>query len=243
MKSASHASGATARSWRVACLEDDAQLREGIILPGLRYYGFEVAGAGTAAELYRMMIGQTFDMVVLDIGLPDEDGLSVAAHLRQVSSVGIVMLTGNSTRQDHLQALGNGADAFLAKPIDVETLAATLNSLARRLARSLLAVAPSAARKGWQLDTNDWCLVGPGGKEISLTAPERCTLRLLADAKGEAVSRETLIAALATDVYDFDPHRLEMMVHRLRRKAQETTGEPLPLLTSRGKGYLFVSES
>jgi DNA-binding response OmpR family regulator len=238
MKRASHPSGAAARSWRVACLEDDAQLREGIILPGLRYYGFDVSGAGTAAELYRMMIGQTFDMVVLDIGLPDEDGLSVAAHLRQVSSAGIVMLTGNSTRQDHLQALSNGADAFLAKPVDVETLAATLNSLARRLTRSS---SPPMTRAGWQLDTNDWCLVAPGGKEISLTAPERCTLRILVGAEGEAVSRETLIAALATDVYDFDPHRLEMMVHRLRRKAQETTGEPLPLLTSRGKGYLFVS--
>ncbi|PTR35202.1 DNA-binding response OmpR family regulator [Luteibacter sp. OK325] len=239
-----HAPGAaaTARSWRVACLEDDAQLREGIIIPGLRYYGFAVTGAGTAAELYRLMIGQAFDMVVLDIGLPDEDGLSVVTHLREVSSVGIVMLTGNSSRQDYLEALGNGADAFLAKPVDVETLAATLNSLARRLTRAPPTSPPVAARPGWQLDTNDWCLVGPGGKAIALTAPERCTLRHLVDANGEAVSRETLIAALASDVYDFDPHRLEMMVHRLRRKAQDATGEPLPLLTSRGKGYLFVSE-
>lgn len=219
MKHAPSAAGATARSWRVACLEDDAQLREGIIIPGLQYYGFVVSGAGTAAELYRLMIGQTFDMVVLDIGLPDEDGLSVVTHLREISSVGIVMLTGNSSRQDYLQALGNGADAFLAKPVDVETLAATLNSLARRLTRAPSAPPPMAARKGWQLDTNDWCLVGPGGKEIALTAPERCTLRHLVDAKGEAVARETLIAALASDVYDFDPHRLEMMVHRLRRKA------------------------
>lgn len=234
---------ATARSWRVACLEDDAQLREGVILPGLRYYGFDVCGAGTAAELYRLMLAQRFDMVVLDIGIPDEDGLSVVTHLREVSSVGIVMLTANSGKQDFLQALSNGADAFLAKPVDVETLAATLNSVARRLAPPGPAPSAAAAGPGWRLETNDWCLVAPGGQDIALTAPERCTLRLLIDAGGDAVSRETLIAALATDVFDFDPHRLEMMVHRLRRKAQDATGEPLPLLTSRGKGYLFVSAS
>ncbi|MBV8158740.1 MAG: response regulator transcription factor, partial [Dyella sp.] len=141
-----------ARAWRLGVLEDDAQLREGIILPGLRYFGFEVTGAGTAAELYRHMLRQSFDIVVLDIGLPDEDGLSVVKHLREVSNLGIVMLTANTGSDDHIQALTRGADAFLNKPVNIEVLAATLHSVGRRLG----GVNPHAARTGrWRMDTDD----------------------------------------------------------------------------------------
>lgn len=224
------------RAWRIGVLEDDVQLREGIILPGLRYFGFNVVGAGTAAELYRNMLSQQFDMVVLDIGLPDEDGLSVVLHLREFSTLGIVMLTANTGMADHIRALTNGADAFLSKPVNIEVLAATLHSVGRRLGG-----VPQVATDGvWRLDTDDWCLVAPTGQALPLTAPERCILRLLMAAAGEPVSREKLISALTSDVYDFDPHRLEMMVHRLRRKAHDTAEQSLPLLTSRGQGYLFI---
>jgi DNA-binding response OmpR family regulator len=233
------------RTWRIGVLEDDAQLREGIIIPGLRYFGFEVTGAASAAELYRHMLSQRFDMVVLDIGLPDEDGLTVVTHLREVSNLGIVMLTGNTGMDDHISALTRGADAFLNKPVNIEVLAATLHSVARRLAAGPGTgnlITPSAGSGHWRLDTDDWCLVTPAGHALPLTAPERCILRILMAVRGEPVSRERLIRALASDIYEFDPHRLEMMVHRLRRKAQEAAGQPLPLLTSRGQGYLFASD-
>jgi DNA-binding response OmpR family regulator len=234
------------RVWRVGVLEDDPQLREGIILPGLRYFGFEVTGAGSAVELYRHMLSQRFDMVVLDIGLPGEDGLSVVKHLREVSSLGIVMLTGNTGMDDHVSALTRGADAFLNKPVNIEVLAATLHSVARRLA-----VGPDTDSRAipvgnsgqWHLDTDDWCLVTPSGQVLPLTAPERCILRLLMAGRSEPVSREQLIGALTCDIHEFDPHRLEMMVHRLRRKAQDAASQPLPLLTLRGLGYLFSSDS
>jgi len=232
------------RAWHVGVLEDDAQLREGIIMPGLRYFGFEVTGAGSAAELYRHMLSKRFDMVVLDIGLPDESGLNVVKHLREISNLGIVMLTGNTGMDDHVGALTRGADAFLNKPVNIEVLAATLHSVARRLAGTPGAgVGGAAAGMGrWRLDTDDWCLVTPAGQALPLTAPERCILRMLMALRGEPVSREKLISALTSDIYEFDPHRLEMMVHRLRRKAQEAAGQPLPLLTSRGQGYLFASD-
>ncbi len=234
------------RAWRIGVLEDDAQLREGIIIPGLRYFGFEVAGAASAAELYRHMLSQRFDMVVLDIGLPDEDGLTVVKHLREVSNLGIVMLTGNTGMDDHVSALTNGADAFLNKPVNIEVLAATLHSVARRLAAGPNTghlATPFGGSGHWRLDTDDWCLVTPAGQALPLTAPERCILRILMAVRGEPVSRERLIGALTSDIYEFDPHRLEMMVHRLRRKAQDAAGQPLPLLTSRGQGYLFASDA
>lgn len=232
------------RSWHVGVLEDDAPLREGILLPGLRYFGFQVTGAGSAAELYRHMISHRLDMVVLDIGLPDESGLSVVQHLREVSNLGIVMLTCHTRKDDQVGALTRGADAFLAKPVNIEVLAATLHSVARRLAGMPNPSGPATPGLGrWRLDTDDWCLVTPGGKVLPLTAPERCILRLLMAVRGEPVSRERLIGALTADTYEFDPHRLEMMVHRLRRKAQDAAGQPLPLLTSRGQGYLFAGDA
>lgn len=233
---------------RVAVLEDDQNLREDILVPGLRDFGFDITAAGTAAELYRHMLKQSFDMVVLDIGLPDEDGLSVVRHLRELSDMGIVMLTGNHGRQDRIQALRDGADAYLSKPADVELLAATLHSLSRRL-RGAMEEAPSSpstmagnARGRWHLDTDGWCLVSPRNGVIALTVPERTLLHVLIAATGTPVCREALISALTEEVYDFDPHRLDMLVHRLRKKISEQTGEASPLLTARGTGYVFVAE-
>lgn len=221
---------------QLGVLEDDADLREGILLPGLRDYGFEAVGAASAAELYRHMLKRQFDIVVLDIGLPDEDGVTVAKHLRELSGVGIVMLTGNHGRRDHLRALEVGADAYLNKPVDIDVLAATLRSLQRRLSPQPAAEAPA----GWHLDSGGWCLVAPGGISLTLTVPERQLLTALFDADGQPVAREALIAALSSNVYEFDPHRLEMLVHRLRRKSVDAGAGPLPLLTSRGAGYLFA---
>jgi two-component system response regulator PhoP len=229
---------------RVAVLEDDADLRDDILVPGLRDFGFDITGAGTAAELYRHMLRQPFDMVVLDIGLPDEDGLSVVRHLRELSDMGIVMLTGQRTREDRIKALSDGADAYLAKPADVEVLAATLHSLSRRLQGRAPTPQPPASKPDghWHLDTDGWCLVSPSGAVVALTVPERSVLHTLIERAGAPVGREALISALTGDVYDFDPHRLDMVIHRLRRKISEQTGETAPLVTARGAGYLFVTE-
>ncbi len=233
------------RPLRVAVLEDDQELRERILIPGLEDFGFDVTGSGTAAELYRRMLSTRFDMVVLDIGLPDEDGLTVARHLREILPIGIVMLTGNRGRQDHIRALHEGADAFLSKPVDVEILAGTLHSLARRLeperaAGGIPADAGDAQAGRWRVDTDGWCLVAPDRTTIALSVPERCVLQVLFAANGVAVQRERLIAALSRDVYEFDPHRLEMLIYRLRRKVAARSASALPLLTVRGSGYVFV---
>ncbi|MEL1266151.1 response regulator transcription factor [Pseudoxanthomonas putridarboris] len=235
-----------AGSLRVAVVEDDALLREKILLPGLADYGFEAAGFDSAAALYRRMLVERFDIVVLDIGLPDEDGLSVARHLREVSrTLGIVVLTGNRGRTEHVQALSDGADAFLSKPVDCEVLAVTLHSLARRLESAADGSMPAATNsepRHWRLATDGWCLIAPSGGMLALTMPERSLLSVLDASRGQPVGREALIAALSDEVSEFDPHRLEMLVHRLRRKAGtiSTDDPPLPLLAARGVGYLLA---
>ncbi|HEY0197020.1 MAG TPA: response regulator transcription factor [Rhodanobacter sp.] len=230
----------------VAVLDDDAALREEILIPGLQDFGFAVTGAGTAAGLYRLMLSQQFDMVVLDISLPDEDGVTVARHLRELSGLGIIMLTGERNSRMHVRALNSGADTYLTKPVDIDVLAAALHSLHRRLkvgatsASSQVSPASTGETGEWRLDTDGWCLIAPNGTVLALTAPERCVLNALAAGRGAPVAREKLIEALSEDVYGFDPHRLEMLVHRLRRKTLNGGAGNLPLMTSRGNGYLFV---
>ena len=228
---------------RVAVTEDDALLRDRILLPGLRDHGFNVEGYGDATELYRGLLAQTFDVVILDIALPGEDGLSIASHLRRLQpGLGIVMLTGTGSRENHLRALRDGADLYLAKPVDVEIIAVTLHSLSRRLPRTATEALPEATGT-WRLLSDGWCLEPPAGRIIALTTPERSLLGLLDRNRGQTVERERLIDALTDDASDFDPHRLEALVHRVRRKAAAAAPDaaPLPLLSVRGKGYVLAS--
>ena len=120
---------------RLAVVEDDPEFRDGVLMPVLAHAGFDALGMGSALELYRAMVAEQFDLVLLDVGLPDEDGLSIASHLRGMSpSMGIVMLTAHASSGDRVQGLQAGADAYLCKPVNMKEVVATLLNLARRIA-------------------------------------------------------------------------------------------------------------
>jgi DNA-binding response OmpR family regulator len=224
------------RGFRVALLEDDALLRDRVLLPGLANYGFVVTGLETAAQLHAHLGTHPVDIVVLDVGLPDQDGFAVAREVRAAfPRIGIVMLTGRGETPDRVRGLSEGADAYLAKPVEIELFAATLHSLARRLhgtARPL--VDPR-----WHLDTNGWCLVSPAGRTVALTKTERRVAECLMTMPGQLVTRDALIAALTSNVHDFDPHRLDSLIYRLRRKVADACGEALPLAAVHGEGYVL----
>ncbi len=225
-----------AAALRVLVLEDDPMLRERILIPGLRRFGFETHGCGSRAELQARLQTDPADIVVLDVGLPDTDGFTVARDLRQqYPDIGIVMLTSLGQTEDRVRGLTGGADAYLAKPVEIDSLAATLHSLTRRLGGAPM----EPARGRWQLSEDGWCLLAPCGAPAALTASERRLCRRLLEQPGLLVAREALIAALTDRVYDFDAHRLDSMVHRLRSKAQRCCGVALPLAAVHGKGYIF----
>jgi len=229
----------TGNALRIALLEDDALLRERILVPGLRAYGFSVITAGRVGELDAQLARAPVDIVVLDVGLPDGDGYSVARRLRDGdAALGIVMLTGRRETPDRVRGLGEGADAYLVKPVELELLAATLYSLARRM--GVGAPVSPAATPVWRMDANGWCLLSPGGNSVALTRGERRIMARLAASPAALVTRAELIAALTNDVYDFDPHRLDSMIHRLRRKVESGCEAPLPLSAVHGEGYVFA---
>ena len=236
---------------RLAVVEDDPEYRDAILVPVLSRAGFEVAGMGSALELYRAMLAKPYDLVLLDVGLPDEDGFAIARHLRGLSpSIGIVMLTGRSSGADRMRGLEAGVDAYISKPADMQEVVATLRNLANRvsaeagsaaLAADTLEPGPAATgTSGWGLDEGGWRVRSPDGADVVLSLAERRIMETLAATPGVPVSRDALISRLVENIHDFDPHRLDMLVYRLRRKCRKQLGVDLPLKAVRGVGYMLV---
>ena len=233
---------------RVFLVEDDADLREEIAF-GLTTLGFDISSYGDASGLYRELAVKHCDIVVIDVGLPGEDGFTIAQHLRANSTLGIVFLTARSTLDDRLRGLGLGADAYLVKPIDVRELAAILHAVDRRLlvkAETTPDVSLAANNKpitassaGWSLSADGWLLRSPQASELALTDAERRFLKIMSASAGQLVERQTLIDAFAHDVDNYDPHRLDAVIGRLRKRTEQAGLGSLPLQSIRGAGYIF----
>ncbi|HUA80825.1 MAG TPA: response regulator transcription factor [Dyella sp.] len=230
---------------RVALLDDRVGSHYNPLLQTLRGGGFQAEVVASATTLYRAVLAQRVTIAVVDPDLTGENGFAVAQHLRDISNVGIVMLTAPGRSWESIQALRNGADLVLPKPIEADLLVATLHSLAHRLTHrtGAEAVADRSAESGWRIQAHGWQLASPNGHVVSLTAAEQRIIALLARENGQLVSRQALLETVAPDAYDFDPHRIEMIIHRLRRKVRNHTGETLPLRTVRGRGYLFTCKA
>ena len=234
---------------RVFLVEDTVDLREEIAF-GLTELGLEVSSFGDALELYRAMAAKDCDIVVIDVGLPGEDGFSIAQHLRGNPSLGIVFLTSRTLIQDRLHGLDLGADAYLVKPIDVRELAATLHAVCRRinmktdashaLAMDAAVIRQTEAAASWGLGSDGWTLHNPHGRELVVSETERSFLKIMFSASGLVVERETLFAAFSIDDRDYDPHRLDAVISRLRKRTEQAGLGNLPLQSVRGTGYVLT---
>lgn len=220
---------------RLVLLEDDDLLRDRVLVPKLSQFGFDVVAIGRVSDLGEAIKGHSPDIFMLDIGLPDSDGFQVARSLRaQLPDAGIVILTGRADNVDRVRGLFEGADAYLSKPVEIDVLVATLYSVARRIKSS-----PQAPRGKWSLSPDEWFLLSPAGARVMLSKMERRLLETMMQHAGQVMSREDLIAVLTDDVLAFDPHRLDSLIHRLRRKVLSALGEPLPLNAVHGTGYVL----
>lgn len=230
---------------RIYVVEDDTDLCDELVA-GLLDFGFAARGFGDAMSLYRGLLQASCDIVVVDIGLPLEDGFAVAASLRSVGNIGIVFLTGLGTVEDRVRGLMEGGDAYLVKPVDMLELVASLLSVHRRMAAQRAvqppAVVPAQAvaeGREWGLTSGGWVLLAPGGSSVALTASERSMMQCLFEHAGEVVSRETLVNALGHRIDYYLNHRLDMLVSRLRRKVSAEAGCALPLRAVRGHGFIL----
>ena len=219
---------------RVALVEDDLDLLEDVAF-ALRDEGFEVVTCGSGEELDRAMAQTKFDVVLLDIRLPGEDGLSIARRLRASQpELGIVMLTARTVSSARVRGMEEGADAYLGKPTDLRELALVIHALVRRLGAGK---PPDAS--ALTLVVSDNLLLTPSGASLELTPTETLLLSRLARMTGHKATRRQIIEGFGEVYFDYDERRLEALVSRLRRKL-ESVGLPAEAVQAvRGSGYVL----
>lgn len=228
---------------RIAIVEDDAdQLHS--IEEFLLDAGYPVWGVGSAEAFYRHFMVSPVDVVILDIGLPGESGLSVAKLLQDRPQVEVIILSARDSLNDRLLGLRSGADRYLIKPVSLLELAANIDAVGKRLAlrQDDLHRQPSEPPQGqWTLATQDWQLRSPQDVVLQLTTHEFALLSCLIRAQGKVVSKQELILQIQGVRAQNGNERLNLLVARLRKKASDTLTEPFPLKTAHQLGYAFTA--
>ena len=231
----------------IILVEDDAAQREEAVL-ALQLAGLSAFGVPDGETLTRMMALHAVDVVVLDVGLPGESGLAIAARLLKLAQPpGIIMLTARGMMADKLEGMVAGCDVYMVKPADPREVIANIAALRRRMSgaqanMSLQAPAPPPPM-GWVLfDGGHRLSYGPDGAAcVTLSELQRRLLLAFHGTKtGQAISRESLMHALGHAGQVMDPHRLETLLSRLRLKVRQQLGQDLPLKAVPGLGYALT---
>lgn len=221
----------------VAIVEDEPVLREELAFQ-LDYMGFAVEAFENANQLYRHLAVVPPQLVVLDISLEGEDGLSVCRHLREHSNrIGIVLVTARSLRDQRLEGLAAGADAYLVKPVDIDELALILRRLTERTSWPTLERRRATQPQHWRIEDRKQTLHAPNGATVSLTLTELRLLRTLIDASPSTCTYTQLGVALDITPDQLDKHRIEVIISRLRAKVMRSAGDNIPVMTDRSQGY------
>jgi two-component system, OmpR family, response regulator MtrA len=220
---------------RVLLVEDDASIRE-VAKLGLEQAGFRVTTAPDGREGLLHFRQAPFDLVVLDVMLPNLDGYEVCRQIRAESRVPIIMLSAKSETVDIVVGLELGADDYVTKPFELAELVARARAAVRR--SSAEPEEPVIARGELEIDPGAF-LVRRGGEEVNLTATEFKLLLELARRPGQVFTRDLLLQRVWN--YDFlgDSRLVDVAVQRLRAKVEADPKDPQMIKTVRGVGYRF----
>jgi two-component system OmpR family response regulator len=226
------------RRIRVAIVEDDREMRE-LLREALGDQGYAVTAVGTGAAAAEAVLGGTVDAVILDVWLPDADGVELCRTWRRSGSrIPILMLTARTDVAARVAGLDAGADDYLGKPFALAELRARLAALLRRGGRPLRG---EVFRRGPVTVDFGRRQAWVAGQEVAITRRELEVLERLAESGGRAVSRDDLLQDVWGESTRETAASLEVMVARLRRKLERPGGSPI-VRTVRGYGYAVVGE-
>ncbi|MEZ0339061.1 response regulator transcription factor [Mycobacterium sp. pV006] len=220
-------------------VDDDPDVRTSVAR-GLRHSGFDVRVAASGKEALRLLAGEAHDALVLDVQMPELDGVAVVTALRALGNdIPICVLSARDTVNDRIAGLEAGADDYLTKPFDLGELVARLNALLRRAHHSD-PPADTIAVGSLTIDTARR-LVFVAGERVELTKREFDLLAVLADNAGVVLSRQRLLEMVWGYDFDVDTNVADVFVSYLRRKL-ERDGHPRVIHTVRGIGYVLRDE-
>jgi two-component system OmpR family response regulator len=228
----------------ILVVDDDREIRD-LLSRFLVKHGLRVSSAKDGVEMARVLNGAAIDLVVLDLMLPGEGGLSLCRRLRGESAMPVIMLTAMSDDADRIVGLEMGADDYLPKPFNPRELLARIKAVLRRTQALPAAVKPQgdvARFDGWALEQGARRLISPAGDEVELSTGEFELLLAFISHPRRVLSRDQLLdLARGRTAAPFD-RSIDIQVMRLRRKIEINPKEPRLIKTVRGGGYVFAAE-
>ena len=232
-------------SQSILIVEDEASIRE----PLVKYFEnnqFRVKGASNAAEARAMLNVHAFDLVISDIMMPGEDGLSLCRHIRSTSNLPVILLTARTEELDRILGLEVGADDYVVKPFSPRELLARVKAVVRRTntlpPKQISPETPAYTFGDWVLKTGERELVGPDGLSVPLSSGEYALLLVLVERPKLVLTRDQLLDLTQGREAGVFDRSIDNQISRLRRKIEEDPKTPRYIKTVWGGGYSFAVE-
>jgi len=223
-------------------VDDDERIRT-LLQKFLMRNGFLVTSARDAAHARRVLVGLDFDLIVLDVMMPGEDGLALTASLRETMTTPILLLTAKGETDNRIEGLEAGADDYLAKPFEPKELLLRINAILRRVPdTSAEDAAPKVLSLGpirYDMERGE---MWQGDDLVRLTATEIQLMKIFSAAPGAPLSRAKLVEELGRDRGQAQERAVDVQITRLRRKIEDNPKQPRYLQTVRGAGYMLAPD-
>jgi two-component system OmpR family response regulator len=227
----------------ILIVEDDREIRA-LVTRLLRANGYRVSAAGDGREMEHVLNGARIDLILLDIMLPGEDGLSLCRRLRSQSFMPIIVLSAKGEEIDRVLGLEMGADDYVAKPFNPRELLARIKAVLRRTGARSNEDEPLGASEyrfcGWRMDTIKRKVFDPSGAVIAITDAEFDLLRVLLSRTQRILSRDQLMDLTQGRAAGPTERSIDILVARLRRKMSQDSLDPDFIRTVRSGGYMFT---
>ncbi|HEY9038569.1 MAG TPA: response regulator [Roseovarius sp.] len=223
-------------------VDDDERIR-GLLRKFLARHGFLVSVARDAAHARRVLAGLEFDLIVLDVMMPGEDGIALTRSLRTTLDTPILLLTARGETEDRISGLEAGADDYLAKPFEPKELLLRINAILRRMPEAEPeSTAPKILNLGLVRYDMERSELTQHGVPVRLTATEVQLMRLFSQNLRQPVSRARLVEDLGRDRGQAQERAVDVQITRLRRKIEADPKQPRYLQTVRGEGYMLAPD-
>ncbi len=228
-------------SANVLVVDDDPEIRK-LVSEYLTNEGFVVQTANDADETWRRLGRFKPDVILLDVRLPDDDGMSMIPRLRGKTDCGIVMLTAKTEVVDRVMGLESGADDYIPKPFHLRELLARVRSVLRRRARQQdrAKLGSVVSFHGWTLNLRARELSSPDRRAVELTSKEFDLLKLLVAHAGETVTRNDIARHFGSKAWNPLARNVDVLIFQLRSKIESDPHNPALIKTVRGAGYTFT---
>lgn len=227
---------------KILVVDDEPDICE-IVSMMLEESGYSVLTMGTGEGVVEKVLDEKVDLVVLNVGLPEVDGLTLTRALKERSDVGVIIVSGRGETTEKIIGLEIGADDYMGKPFEPRELLARVRSVLRRLEASATEAADGAGGtyrfEGWELDVLVRSLTDPDGNPVSLSSGEFSLLRAFAEHPNRVLSRDQLLDYThGMDTPAFD-RSVDVQIARLRKKVEPDAQKPSFIKTVRNAGYIF----